>query len=117
MYEAEYNSRKSDHADLLSNTPVNPAYLLRSLGEVSAAGETAATSDDDEIGTIRYANEMYQLYSGALALNNSGLVQPPLSELQIHGINQEIERLSVFTQGNEETGPTNVADRPTSAKK
>ena len=115
MSEAEYNSHKSDHADLIGNTPVNPTYLLRSLSEVSVAGEAAAQSQ--EIGTTRYADEMIHLYGGALALNGNGLVQPPLSEGEVHGINQEVERLSVFIQGNGDTGPTDILNKPTSEPK
>ncbi len=110
-----FETAKSHHAQLINMSPMTPSALLESLANVQKAGERAAGRDD--IGTVRFANEMTRLYSGAIALNTAGLVQPPLNETQLHGINQEIERLEVFTQGNVDDGPTDIADLPTSEKK
>lgn len=111
----EYAGAKFSHEVITGTDTIRPLALLESLKQVLQTGEAAA--QNDEIGTVRFAHETTALFTGALALNEAGRVQPPLSEKQIGRIHEQIERLSVFTQGNEETGPTNVADRPTTAKK
>lgn len=111
----QFAEAKFSHEVIVSTARIEPVALLESLKRVLQVGEAAA--QNDEIGTVRFANETTALFTGALALNEAGKVQPPLSEKQVGRIHEQIERLSVFTQGNEETGPTDTLHKPTSNKK
>lgn len=113
--EQEFAEVKAYHENLIGNDSIEAGAILESLKRVLHVGETAA--QNNEIGTVRFANETTALFTGALALNEAGRVVPPFTAKNIAKIHEQLDRLSVFTQGNAETGPTDTTSKPTSNKK
>lgn len=113
--QVSYETAKTRYGKLMATPPIERQLLVDSLNQVLQSGERAASKN--EIGTVKFAFEMIDRYSGAIALNSVGLVEPPLEKSDIDGINQQMDRLRIFTEGNGDTGPTDTADLPTSEKK
>ena len=109
-----------EHGRLVSKHPVAAEDLMRSLGHVDNAGRHELETDEAR-STVRFANSVAPLYAGALALNEQGLVQPPLNNEQLQGIMDKQNELSLLTQGNGETGdpegPTDPSTLDTTGRK
>jgi len=108
----------SAHQSYVDKTPVTPGGLMHSLSSVYNSGESQIQAGD--LGKVRFANQIAPLYSGALILNTEGLVQPPLSEAQVAEIGTKQQVLSLFTEGNGQTGrqgPTDPNAIPTAERK
>jgi hypothetical protein len=106
------------HIQLVGTTPVEKDALQRSLQVAYSAGELMVRSQ--ELGNVRFANQLAPLYAGALALNEQDLVQPPLEQNEVAGLMAQKETLDLFTEGNGDTGqggPTDPASIPTSGRK
>ena len=105
---------------LVSTKPVEKDKLQRSLQKVRTAGELMIRAQ--EIGTVNFANKVAPLYAGALALNEQGLVQPPLDAHEVELLMTQKETFDLFTQANGETGgqgpaPTDPSSIPTTGRK
>jgi hypothetical protein len=107
---AEYETLTDSIAE-----PIGRATLLNTLNRLETAGTAAAQSD--ELGTVRYANEMTARYKGALALNSQGVIHPPFTTEMQTSMQSKIDSLSIFTVANTDSvtadGPTDPDTIPT----
>jgi hypothetical protein len=114
MSQESYENLVSTYDDLTAPKPavIDHDQLLGSLETMNRTGTKAVR--ENEVGVIRFASEMTERYTGALALNERGLVQPPLTGTDIEDINAKIDSLSVLLHANGEATDTQAAPTDTS---
>ena len=114
-----FEKAQTAHNKLVKTTPIGQAVLMNSLGKLESTGNTLVKAHD--LGVIKFAIAMTAANTVALALNEAGSVQPPLTAEQTAAIEAKNETFQIFIDNDPGAGtapaPTDPSAIPTGARK